>query len=186
MYFDVAAPPGRCKNQSMAGKYDAEALWTYSLRLLGGRAQTIGELKKKLTAKAANAGDVDGILSRLKEYRFVNDKQFADSFAASRRDGAGFGKGRVLRELNARQVPRIVAETAVAGAYSEVDEVAHASEFLRRKVRAKDFSEPKHFQSAFRKLRYNGFSANAAVQAIKRAAKGVEVNDDWLAEEPAD
>jgi regulatory protein len=164
----------------MAEMYDAEALWNYALRVLGRRALTIGELKKKLVAKAAVAADIDSVLSRLKEYRFVNDRQFADSYAAARRDGAGHGKARILRELNARQVPKIVAETAVSQAFAEVDEVEHAAEFLRRKVRGKDLKEPKQFQSAFRKLRYNGFSSNAAVQAIKRTYTGAPVDESLL------
>jgi SOS response regulatory protein OraA/RecX len=101
----------------------------------------------------------------------VNDRTFADSYTAVRRDGAGFGKARVLRELANRKVPRLVAEAAVAEAYEAVDEVAHAIAFLERKVRVTDraeyFRNPKHLQSAFRKLRYNGFSANAAVRALR-------------------
>ena len=149
-----------------------DALWNYAARLLSGRALTISELQKKLLGRAENPADVDDVLSRLKQMKVVNDRTFADSFATARRDGSGFGKGRVLRELANRKVPKLVAEAAVTQAYGEVDEVDHAVAFLKRKLRIADpaeyFREPKRLQSAFRKLRYNGFSAGAAVKALRQ------------------
>jgi len=153
-------------------KLDNDKLWNYAARLLSGRAMTIGELQKKLAGRAEIAADVDDVLSRLKQMHIVNDRAFADTFTAVRRDGQGFGKGRVLRELANRKVPKLVAEAAVSQAYSEVDEVDHAVAFLKRKLRIGDpaeyFREPKHLRSAYRKLRYNGFSSNAAVKALRQ------------------
>ncbi|MBI2688858.1 MAG: regulatory protein RecX [Acidobacteria bacterium] len=162
---------------------DAEGLWNYASRLLSGRSLTIGELQKKLSVRAADAADVEGVLSRLKQARVVNDRTFADTYSAVRRDGSGFGKARVLRELANRRVPRLVAEAAVKDAYQDVDEVEHAVAFLKRKLRLADPAEhlrdPKHLQSAFRKLRYNGFSSNAAVKALRRfSAEAGELEDD--------
>lgn len=182
MQLDVAAWPLRCQNRKMPPrakeKYDTDALWNYALRLLAGRALTIAELKRKLTAKAVFEQDVAETLSKLKEMRVLNDRHYADSYASARRDGAGFGKQRVLRELAAKQVPRTVAETAVTEAYAEVDEVDHAVSFLKRKVRSTDFSDPKHLQSAFRKLRYNGFSATAAVKALKQFSANADALEE--------
>ncbi|HEU0121246.1 MAG TPA: RecX family transcriptional regulator [Bryobacteraceae bacterium] len=167
-------------------KLDNEGLWNYAARLLSGRALTIGELREKLAGRAAEATDVEDVLSRLKQVRVLNDRQFADSYSAVRRDGSGFGKGRVLRELANRKVPKLVAEEAVSAAYAEVDEVDHAIAFLKRKLRITDpaeyFREPKHVQSAFRKLRYNGFSSNAAVKALRQWSSDVEAMQD----EPGD
>jgi len=163
-------------------KLDGDRLWNYAARLLSGRALTIGELQKKLAGRAAVAADVEDVLSRLKQMHVVNDRTFADSFSAVRRDGAGFGKARVLRELANRKVPRLVAEAAVTQAYQEVDEVEHAIAFLKKKLRIADpaeyFREPKHLQSAFRKLRYNGFSSNAAVKALRQWSAEADALED--------
>lgn len=159
-------------NRSKQKTYDNEGLFQYAARLLGGRALTIAELQRKLAARAAVPADVEDVLSRLKQAHVLNDRRFADSYAAVRRDGSGFGRARVLRELDQRQVPRLVAQAAVEQAYGEVDEVEHAVAFLRRKVRVPDpvayFADPKHVQAAFRRLRYNGFSAAAAGRALRQ------------------
>ncbi|MFN0105382.1 MAG: regulatory protein RecX [Bryobacteraceae bacterium] len=163
-------------------KLDNDKLWNYASRLLSGRGLTIGELKKKLAARAAVAADVDDVLSRLKQVHVVNDRAFADSFSAVRRDGPGYGKARVLRELANRQVPRLVAQAAVTEAYGEVDEVEHAVAFLKRRLRIADpaeyFRDPKHLQSAFRKLRYNGFSSNATVKALRQWSSEADKLED--------
>jgi SOS response regulatory protein OraA/RecX len=165
-------------------KLDNEKLWNYAARLLSGRAMTIGELQKKLAGRAEIAADVDDVLSRLKQMHILNDRMFADTYTTVRRDGSGFGKGRVLRELANRKVPKLVAEAAVAQAYSEVDEVEHAVAFLKRKLRIADpaeyFRDPKHLQSAYRKLRYNGFSSNATVKALRQWSSEA----DELVDEP--
>ena len=163
-------------------KLDNDALWNYAARLLSGRALTIGELQKKLAARALLPADVVDVLSRLKQLHVVNDRVFADSYTTARRDGSGFGKARVLRELAHRQVPRLVAEAAVTTAYQDVDEVGHAVAFLKRKLRMADPAEhlrdPKHLQSAYRKLRYNGFSSNAAVKALRQFSAAADALED--------
>lgn len=165
----------RCHNRGMPlrpkEKLDRDGLWNYAARLLSGRALTIGQLREKLAARAAVDADIDDVLGRLKEMRVLNDRTYADSFSAARRDGNKFGKARVLRELAVRQVPRGVAETAVREAYAGVDEVEHALEFLRRKLRIRsveDLEDPKKLRAAYRRLRYNGFASAPAIAALKR------------------
>ena len=63
---------------------DAEALWGYALKVLGGRAYSSGELREKLRRRAARSGDVDDILARLKDHGYLDDRRFAEGFAASR------------------------------------------------------------------------------------------------------
>ena len=182
----VATCLKRCHNKFMPprvpAKLNSDALWNYGARLLSGRAMTIGELQKKLLGRAEIAADVDDVLSRLKQLHVVNDRTFADSYSAVRRDGRGFGKQRVLRELAVRKVPRLVAEAAVTQAYSQVDEVEHAVAFLKRKLRIADpaeyFRDPKHLQSAFRKLRYNGFSSGATVKALRQWSSEADALED--------
>src|SRR6185295_4057067 len=83
---------------------DLEGLMAYAARTLSSRAQTISELRVKLKRRASRADDIDEVLARLKQMGYLNDQQFADSFAGWRRDNQGLGKTRVLRDLLARRV----------------------------------------------------------------------------------
>ena len=153
---------------------DRDALMSYGLRVLSGRAMSIGELKEKLRAKASDESDVEPVLSSLKQYGYLNDRTFADSFAAARRDNQSFGKMRVLRDLRTKRVPSKVAEQAVQQAFEGKDEVALIEQYLERKFRGVDLAEllsdEKKLASAYRRLRTAGYSSGNSIRVLKRYA----------------
>jgi regulatory protein len=157
---------------------DVESLMSYAARVLSARAQTISELREKLKRRAARAEDVDEVLTRLKGTGYLNDQQFADSFANWRRENDGLGKTRVVRDLMARRVAPALARKAADAAYAEADEVAMIESFLTRKYRGKNLGElladQKHLASAYRKLRLAGFTSGNSIRVLKRFAAEAE------------
>ncbi|MFN7918733.1 MAG: RecX family transcriptional regulator [Bryobacteraceae bacterium] len=153
-------------------KLEAPALWDYALGALGRRALTVGELRRRLELRAVSKADVDPVLAKLKEYGYLNDQRFAETFAQARLDNEGLGKGRVLRDLRTRRVSSDVAEKAVAKAYSEADETALVEQFLARKLRNRNLPEflrePKNLASTYRKLLYAGFRGGVAIRVLRR------------------
>jgi regulatory protein len=156
------------------GKLDSARLWDYALRLLGMRAHSMGELREKLLRRAENAGDVPGILSRLKEQKYLDDRSYAESYSRSRLENEGLGRMRVVSDLRKRRVAPPVAERAVAEVYSGSDEIALIEAYLGRKYRktslAEYLAEPKNLAAAYRRLRAAGFSAGNSIRVLKRFA----------------
>ena len=144
---------------------------SYSARILSARAQSESEIRRKLHQRAARPEDVEEVVRRLKQNSFLNDEKFAESFAAWRRDTAGHGKSRVLRDLLARRIDTKVATEAADAAFSGTDESVLIEQYLRRKFRAHNLSEllreEKKLASAFRRLRTAGFSAGGAIKVLK-------------------
>lgn len=167
---------------------DGEALWAYSLRILAGRAHSIGELREKLRRRAARAGDVDNVLARLKELGYLDDRRFAESFAAARLANEKFGRTRVLQDLRERRVAPAVAEQTVRKVYEEVDEQALIEDWIRRKYRRAPreglFEEEKELASAFRRLLRAGFRSGEILRCLKRFAKNPELLDNFEPPEP--
>lgn len=168
-------------------KLDAQGLLDYGLRALAARAHSAGELRTKLLRRAARQDDIPSVMARLKEYGYLDDRKFADFYAAARLESQGLGKQRVLRELRQRRVAPPVAEKAVGETYREVDETELVEAYLARKFRGvalKDYlAEPKHLASAFRRLRAAGFSPGAVIRALKRHRADEEALDA-LEQEP--
>ena len=169
---------------------DQEALMSYALRALGGRAHSLGEIREKLRRRCSEAADVDAVMQRLKESGYLNDRQFAESFAAARLENEGWGKMRVLRDLRQRRVAPKLAEQVVQKTFESSDEVELIEKFLARKYRGKPLgqflSEEKNLASAFRRLRYAGFSAGNSIRVLKRYARepeALEGMEDGGAEE---
>jgi regulatory protein len=174
-------------------KLNAEGLWAYSLKLVGGRAQSIGEVRQKLQRRAENEADVEITLGKLREYGYLNDTRFAESYATWRKDNEGFGRMRVLRDLRQRRISSKLADTAVQQVFEGTDEESQVEAFLQRKYRNVNLGEllqdDKKLQSAYRRLRYAGFSSGVVVKVLKRYASQADRLEDepeGSEEEPAD
>lgn len=162
-----------------ASKLDAERLWDYALRSLGGRAYSTGELRQKLRVKCERAEDVDATISRLKDFGYLDDKRFAEHFASARLENQKLGKMRVLRDLQRRRVAPALAGRTVEKTYQGVDETRLIEDFIRRKLRKSNkFKENKDFASAYGKLLRAGFQSGAVIKALKKFAKNPELMDD--------
>src|SRR5581483_5862701 len=158
---------------------DSEGLWSYALRTLGGRAHSSGELREKLRRRAAAAGDVEGVMGRLKDLGYLNDQRFAEGFTAARLSTEKFGKTRVIQDLRQRRVAPALAEKTVHKVYQDVDESALIEERIRRKYRTTPredlFQEDKELASAYRRLLRAGFRSGEIVRALKRFAANPEL-----------
>jgi len=167
---------------------DAAGLWELALRVLGTRACSSGELRQKLRERAERAQDVDATLARLKEYRYLDDRRFAESFAAARLENQRLGKHRVVRDLLRRRVAPSLAETTATKAYQNVDETALIEEYIRRKYRDQSkaglFQEEKDLASAYRRLLRAGFNSGNIIRTLKRFAAHPELLDGF--EPPAE
>src|SRR5689334_14071551 len=164
-------------------RLDAGGLWEYAVRALAGRAHSTGELRVKLQRKAEKQSDVDTTLARLKEFKYLDDRKFAESFAAARLENQKFGKNRVLRDLRGRRVAPAVAERTVAKVYQQTDETALIEDFVRRHYRSASrdnlFKGEKELASAYRKLLRAGFSSGNIVRVLKRFASDPDLLDQF-------
>jgi regulatory protein len=162
---------------------DAAGLWELALKTLGSRACSSGELRRKLSERAERAEDVDATIARLKEYRYLDDRKFAESFAAARLDNQGLGKRRVVQDLMRRRVAPSLAEAAAGKTYQNVDETALIEDYIRRKYRGKAktglFQHEKDLASAYRRLQRAGFNSGSIIRALKRFAANPELLDGF-------
>jgi regulatory protein len=163
-------------------KLDSEELLQYGVSLLAKRALSAGEVRTKLLRRAADPESVEPAILRLREYGYLNDERFAESYAAVRRDSGTVGRQRVLRDLRQRRVAPAVAQNAVEEAFENVDEYEAVLNWLQRKYRNVELGEylqdPKHLAGIYRKLRYAGFGSGAAIRALKRYAERADDLED--------
>jgi regulatory protein len=164
-------------------KLGETALWEYAVKMLAGRACSAGQLRLKLQRKAEKQGDIDTVLARLKEYGYLDDRKFAESFASSRLENQQFGRNRVLRDLRERRVAPAMAQRTVAKVYEHVDEAALIESYVRRRYRSAAreglFQNDKEMASAYGKLLRAGFASGNIVQALKRFARNPDLLDQF-------
>ncbi len=166
---------GASKQRRGSQRLEEPDLWNYALRLLSGRAHSASELRAKLAKKAADSRSIKRVMERLQEAELLDDRRFAEAFAASRFENQGQGRLRVVRDLRQKGVAAALASEVVDSVFAGTDEVELIEAFLRRKIRgvplAEYLAEPKHLAGAYRRLRYAGFAAATSIRVLRRYAE---------------
>ncbi len=148
-------------------KLSEEELFDKAVRALARRSRSTAELRRLLQPFASQGADLDNILARLREYGYLDEKRFAESFARLQKEDAAHGPRRVERDLRRRGVASALAGKVVNDTFAGEDEIQLARQWLRRKR----ITPPQDLRSTarvHRSLLQAGFSGNAALQALKQ------------------
>jgi regulatory protein len=159
----------------------ADELFACAVKKLAKRSASVGELRRSLLMRAIDRNDVEAVVNRLKEYGYLNDARFAESFASARLENEGLGQSRVLRDLRQHQVAPDLAQRTVSRIYAEKDELALIERYVRRKYRSADreglFANEKEMASAYRRLIRAGFTPGNSIRVLKRFSANPELLD---------
>jgi regulatory protein len=162
-------------------------LFEYAVKCLGARAYSTGDLKSRLRMRAANPSDADGVIDRLRDIGYLDDRRFAENYAAARVENEGFGRMRVLNDLRSRRVQGDMAEQAVEHAIGDRSEAELIDAFIERRMHSIAVGGPiedeKKLAAAYRKLRRAGFSSGPVLSALKRIAARPDALEEPLDEE---
>ncbi|HWE53291.1 MAG TPA: RecX family transcriptional regulator [Bryobacteraceae bacterium] len=165
-------------------KLAAEELFEYAVKCLAARIYSTGDLSAKLRLRAAHLPDVAHTIERLNEIGYLNDRHFAETFAAARVANDGFGKIRVLNDLRKHRIAAELAEGAVNQAIDGRSEAELIDEYIERRMSNQTLENERKLASAFRRLRRAGFTTAPILHALKQRAAHPEALDDFPEEEP--
>jgi regulatory protein len=161
----------------------AGELRDYALRLLGARAYSTAELRRKMERRAERKSDVDDLLVQLREHGYLDDRRFAEGFTRARLESRKMGAARVISELRGRRIAPKTAEQAVQNIFHGVDEAALIEAWVRRKYRLAPreglFQQDKDLASAYGRLRRAGFRSGDIITVLKRFAAKPELLDSF-------
>jgi regulatory protein len=89
------------------------SVYDRALTLLGFRARSVDELRRRLLQKGADPAEVEEVLNRLCEQKVLNDDDFAQQYARGKLVTSGVSRRRIVQELARKGIPRDAAEKAV-------------------------------------------------------------------------
>jgi len=160
--------------------YDEPSLYEYAIGALGRRMRTVAEIKRLMRNRVegqANGADlIEEVVAKLKAQRYLNDTSYAESYSRFRKENDKFGRMRVVQDLKIKGVHADIIDTAVKGAYQDVNEDELAREFLRRRRLAKPVDQ-KQAARIFRTLVRAGFPS----RVIFRILKTWDVDEETIA-----
>ena len=167
-------------------KLAAQELFEYAVKCLAARIYSTGDLTAKLRLRAANPPDVAATVGRLTDIGYLNDRHFAETFAAARVANEGFGKIRMLTDLRRHRIPGELAEQAVAQALDGKSEAELIDAWIERRMGNQNLDDERKLAAAFRRLRRAGFTTAPILQALKKKTAQPDLLDDFPEEESAD
>ena len=142
-----------------------------ALRLLTFRAHSQKELSDKLLRAGAQAEDIEKILSFCREYKFVDDRQYAIRKARDLLHLKKFGKRRIISELYAKGISPDLIDEAVSELEFDQDELLG---LVRRKLSGN--FEQKSVDRCIRYFLYRGYD----IYEIKRQIEILKGEADEL------
>ena len=157
------------------------ALFDYATASLGRRAQSVAELKRKLRARVEpdEAGEqkIAAVITKLKEYRFLNDASFAADYTRLRQENEKLGRRRVQQGLMQKGLHPEVTAAALDNAYQNVNEEDLARAYIERK-RMPPPKDKKEAARAMRRLIGAGFSPPTVFKVLRNWVPDEEVFEE--------
>lgn len=156
---------------------DYEKTMARALKLLAAKPRSRAELRERLLERAEEPV-VDRVIARLEELRYLNDEQFASSYAASRLAAKPLGRSRLRRDLRKRKVSDEVAEGALDEAYGESGEEEAIDRAIAKRVRTR--GRPTSREEAQKLLAHlirQGFDFDLALRKIREASKETDLDE---------
>ena len=172
-------PFGRKSNKPQAF-LDETQLHEYALMSLGRRMRSEADLRRLLQAKVereeAGAAKIAAVIARLKEYGYLDDTNFAETYTRLRQENEKFGSRRVRQELSRKGIAQQTVSDTIETQYAEVNEEALARQHLERKRIRKPENE-KETARVMRRLVTAGFSTGVIYKILRQW----DVPDETLA-----
>ena len=161
-----------------------------AVKLLAAKPRSVAELRERLLEREwTDEAAADYAVAKLTEYGYLNDEQFALSFAQSRVRQKPVGRQRLARDLKNKKLDPETAEHALEKVFEETPEDTLLDEAVARRVRLRGKPTTREeSKSLFDHLLRRGFSIDLVinkVRALSASAIGDE-NDESDADEDAD
>ena len=155
-----------------------------AIKLLTAKPRSVAELRERLQqGKNTNEEVVETVITRLREYGYLNDERFAFGYASYKVKQKPVGRRRLERDLKFKKVDSGVANEALEMVFSETPEEQLIDQAIAKRLRIR--GKPKsrmEAKSLFDHLLRQGFDFELVGEKIRSLTKDDtdEVNSNEL------
>ncbi len=121
-----------------------------AVRLLAAKPRSVRELRERLLEKLwTNDEIVDGVIEKLKEYKYLDDEQFARDAALSKLRQKPQGKRKLQMSMSQKKLDKETVETAIAEAFDKIPESELIDRAIEKRLRLKGKPETREETKKF-------------------------------------
>ena len=142
-------------------------------KLLAAKPRSVAELRERLLeGRGATRANVDEVIARLREYGYLDDAKFAQSYASLRVRERPIGRRRLERDLWLKKVDKQTAEAALDEVFAATPEDELIDRAIAKRIRLR--GKPKSREDAkklFDHLIRQGFAFELVSDKVRALAK---------------
>lgn len=145
-------------------------------KLLAAKQRSVDELREKLlTGRGATKALVEEVIGRLREYGYLDDAKFAQSYASLRLRERPIGRRRLERDLWLKKVDKQTVETALDEVFETTPEEDLIDRAIAKRIRLR--GKPKTREEAkklFDHLLRQGFQFELVSEKVRALSRRAE------------
>lgn len=146
---------------------------SYALKLLSSKARSENEIIDKMRNKGYEKDNIDKAINYLKQYGYIDDKEYALNYTRDRMRLKKLGHQRIKSELYQKGVKKEILEEALDELIDKDDEYERALELAQKKVSSTYKNDDKNTQ--YRKLgaflQRKGYSFDTIKKVLNKVLK---------------
>jgi regulatory protein len=144
-----------------------------ALKMLARRELSEAQLRRRLTRREHDPGEIETALARLKAERSLDDERVAGAIARSETGLKKRGRYRVIRQIEAAGIAPAIARRVVDDTFAAIDGHALLTDALARRLRGRTrIEDDKEFQRLYRFLVAQGFEPDRVMALLRTYNKG--------------
>ena len=142
-------------------------------KLLAARPRSVSELRERLLqGRGATRTIVDEVITRLRDYGYLDDARFAHSYASLRVQQRPLGRQRLQRDLWAKKIDKATAEDALDLVFANTPEDQLIDRAIAKRIRLR--GKPRTREEAkklFDHLLRQGFAFELVSERVRALTK---------------
>jgi regulatory protein len=151
-----------------------------AVKLLAAKPRSVLELRERLLEKMwTDEAIVDAVIEKLKEYKYLDDQQFAKDLAVSKLRQKPQGKRRLKQTLTQKKLSKEVVDEALVSAFEKLPESELIDRSIEKRVRLKGKPETRDdLKKFYDHLLRQGFALDLIREKVRQIGKITDDADD--------
>jgi regulatory protein len=147
-------------------------------KLLAAKARSVSELRERLLERCSNKAVVETVITRLREYGYLDDQRYAVSYASSKVRQSPMGRRRLEQSLAIKKIDRSVVDEALNQVFAETPEDELIDRAIEKRIRLRGRPKTRaEAKSLFDHLLRQGFPFELVSDKVRAAAR-TDLQDD--------
>jgi regulatory protein len=150
-----------------------------AVKLLAAKPRSVGELRERLLEKMwTDEGIVDAVIEKLKDYKYLDDEQFARDLALSRLRQKPQGRRRLQQTMSQKKLDKDTVNDAIENAFDKLPEDELIDLAVKKRLRLKGKPETREdIKKFYDHLFRQGFGYDLIREKMSDIEKG-NTDDD--------